>query len=142
MHCKNAKTLSRHTHMPGTSSFGMMVSRDVVGDVGEVDSRQLSLPAGDAKALVDGRILHEAVVQDDPRDAFDDLDDFGAILVRDAWRFRDQHRDQHNALVENAIVLERRGMDLRPTEQSWAFPLRQIDPPKSGVSAVSSCCGD
>src|SRR5580704_5981898 len=50
------------------------LAADVIGDVAEVDPRQLALAAGESEAFGDRRILHEAKMQDDPRDAFDDLD--------------------------------------------------------------------
>ena len=82
------------------------LAADIVGDVGEIDAGQLALLAGELQALIDGRVLHEAVVQDDARDARDDVDDLGAVLLGDVRRFLDQHRDQEHALVQDVVVLD------------------------------------
>ena len=82
------------------------LAADVIGDVGEIDARQLALLAGEDQSLVDRRILHEAVMQDDAGDARDDFDDLGAVLVGYARRFLDQHRHQQHALVQHVIVLD------------------------------------
>ena len=50
--------------------------------------------------------MHEAVLQDHPRDALDHLDDFGTVFRCNARGFLDQHGDQHHALVRNVIVLD------------------------------------
>src|SRR6185295_2978840 len=57
------------------------LAADVIGDVAEIDAGQLALLAGEDQPVVDRRILHEAVVQDDAGDARDAFDDLGAILV-------------------------------------------------------------
>src|ERR1700754_1106994 len=64
-----------HPHARNVLAWDDRLAPDVIGDVGEIDARQLGLPAGEHEALVDGRILHEAVVQDDARDTRGNLDD-------------------------------------------------------------------
>src|SRR2546429_6824601 len=76
------------------------LAADVIGDVAEVDARQLALLAGEDQPLVDRRILHEAVMQDDAGYARDDFDDLGAILVGYARGLLDQHGHQHHALMQ------------------------------------------
>ena len=82
------------------------LAADVIGDVGEVDAGQLALFARQAQPVGNRRILHEAIMQDDARDAFDHFDDLGAIGIRDARHFGDLHGHQNDALMQNVVVLD------------------------------------
>src|SRR5258707_1008397 len=72
--------LAPHPHARNILARDDGLAADVIGDVGEIDARQLALFAGEDQSVIDRWVLHEAVMQDDAGDAGDHLDDLGAIL--------------------------------------------------------------
>src|SRR3981081_1625106 len=76
---KREQRLSPHPHARDIFAGNDGLAADVIGDVGEIDAGQLALIAGQPETVVDRGILHEAVMQDYPRDAFDHLNHLRAI---------------------------------------------------------------
>ena len=110
MRCRKANTDSApQPHARNVLARDNGFAADIIGDVGEVDARQLVLLAGEHQPLIDRRVLHEAVMQDHPGDAGNDLDHLGAVFIRYVRGFLDQHRHQHHALVQYAVVLDELG---------------------------------